>query len=138
MSGECRMSIIFFIRREQMDTSSLGKWAWLIGLVVLVVWSGLAALVTMPDVPYLADVALLLAFLGGIFYLSGMKDRTGFFIAAAALGWFAAGAGGLFVAQLGGLVAGLLGGAAAAAAAGAAGVLLMVVYEWIMSFSSSK
>ncbi len=119
-----------------MDTSSLGKWAWIIGLVVLVVWTGLAAVITMPDVPYLADVALLLAFLGGIFFLAGMKNRTDFLIAALALAAFSAGAGGLFVAQLGGLVAGLLAGAAAAAAAGAAGILLVIVYEWIMSFSS--
>jgi hypothetical protein len=119
-----------------MDTSSLGKWAWIIGLVVLVVWSGLAAVVTMPDIPLLADVALLLAFLGGVFFLAGMKNRSDFLIAALALAAFSAGAGGLFVAQLGGLVAGLLAGAAAAAAAGAAGVLIVMVYEWIMSFSS--
>ena len=119
-----------------MDLSSLGKWAWLIALVVLVVWTALGAVMTMPDVPYLLDVLLLLGALGGFFYLSEMKDRTGFLIAAAALGWFAAGAGGLFVAQLGGLVAGILTGAATAAAAGAAGLLIKVVWEWVMSFSS--
>lgn len=116
-----------------MDTSSLGKWAWLIALIVWVLLGALGGLGVDLGLPAIVtDVVALLAVLGGIFYLAGMKDRTGFFIAAIALGAFQAAAGGLFVAQLGGLVAGILGGAAAAAAAGSAGALLMVVYEWIM------
>ena len=122
-----------------MDTSSLGKWAWLIGLVILVVWG--IVKVFAPDMlsadlqTTIGTLCLVLAFLGGIFYLSGMKDRTGYLITAAALGWFAGGGGTMFVDQLGSVVSGALGGAAAAAGAGAAGVLLVVVYEWIMSYS---
>jgi hypothetical protein len=120
-----------------MDTSSLGKWAWIIALVVWVVLGALGGLGVDLGLPAIVtDVVALLAVLGGLFYIAGMKDRTGFFIAALALGAFATAAGGLFVAQLGGLVAGILGGAASAAAAASAGALLMVVYEWIMSFSS--
>jgi len=116
-----------------MDTGTLGKWAWLIGLVVLVVWSALAAVITMPDVPFLGEIAVALAFLGGIFYIAGMKNRTDFLIIALALAAFSAGAGMLFVEQLGGVVAGALAGAGAAAGAAAAGALLVVTYEWIMS-----
>lgn len=116
-----------------MDTSTIGKWAWLIALVVWVVVSALAGLGVDLGLPAIVtDVAGLLGFVGGLFYISGMKDVTGFLIAAAALGWFANSAGGLFVAQLGGLVAGILSGAALAAAAAAAGALVMMVYNWIM------
>lgn len=116
-----------------MDTSSLGKWAWLIALVVWVVVGALAGLGVDLGLPAIVtDIVAALAFLGGIFYVAGMKDRTGFFITALALAAFSAAAGGLFVSQLGGLVSGILGGAAAAAAAASAGALVMIVYEWIM------
>lgn len=113
-----------------MGTSELGKWAWIVGLALLVLGGILHAFgVDLPAI--VGDIAVALAFLGGIFYLAN-GDRTAFFIAAAALGWFAGGAGTLFVDVLGDLVAGILGGAAVAAAAGAAGALIMVVYDWIM------
>lgn len=116
-----------------MDTSNLGKWAWLIALVVWVVVGALGGLGIDLGLPAIVtDIVAALAFLGGIFYVAGMKDRTGFFIAALALGTFFASAGGLFVDQLGGLVSGILGGAASAAAAASAGALIMVVYDWIM------
>lgn len=116
-----------------MDMGTLGKWAWLIGLVVLVVWGALSAVITMPEVPFLGEIAVALAFLGGLFYIAGMKNRTDFLIIALALSAFAAGAGTLFVSQLGGIVAGALAGAGAAATAAAAGALLVITYEWIMS-----
>lgn len=120
-----------------MDTSSLGKWAWLIGLVVLVLWGLLSAFgISMGDMDAtIATIAVILALLGGIFYLSTMKDRTGFFIAVLALlGVTAyAGAAGWDLFGVGQYVWAVLAGAAAAAAAGAVGVLLVVVYEWIMS-----
>jgi hypothetical protein len=117
-----------------MDTSTIGKWAWLIALVVWVVVSALAGLGVNLNLPtVVGDIAGLLAFVGGLLYISGMKDITGFLIATAALGWFTNGAGGLFVSQLGGLVSGILGGAYLAAAAAAAGALVMVVYNWIMA-----
>jgi hypothetical protein len=114
-----------------MGTGELGKWAWIIGLALLVLGGLLGAFMDNPITGVIADIALALAFLGGIFHLAG-GDRTAFFIAALALGAFAGGAGMLFVDVLGSLVSGILGGAAAAAGAGAAGVLLMTVYEWIM------
>lgn len=117
-----------------MDTSTIGKWAWLIALVVWVVVYALAGVGVDLGLPAIVtDIAGLLGFVGGLLYISGMKDITGFLIAAAALGWFANGAGALFVSQLGGLVAGILSGAALAAAAAAAGALVMVVYNWIMA-----
>jgi hypothetical protein len=113
-----------------MDMGNLGKWAWVIGFA-LAVLGGLLAGLGMDVLPAIVGtIALTLAFIGGILHLS-KGDRTAFFIAAAALTWFAAGAGSLFVDMLGGVVAGILTGAAAGAAAGAAGVLLVVVYEWI-------
>ena len=116
-----------------MDMSTIGKWAWLIALVVWVVVGALAGVGVDLGLPAIVtDIAGLLGFVGGLFYISGMKDQTGFFIAALALGAFAAGAGGLFVSQLGGLVSGALGGAALAAAAASAGALIMLVYNWIM------
>jgi hypothetical protein len=116
-----------------MDTGSLGKWAWLIALVVWVVVGALAGLGVDLGLPAIVtDVVALLAFLGGLLYVSGMKDQTGFLIAALALAAFSGAAGGLFVPQIGGVVAGILGGAASAAGAAAAGALLMMVYNWIM------
>jgi len=122
-----------------MDTGTIGKWAWLIALVVWVVVSALAGVGVDLGLPAIVtDIIAALAFVGGLLYIAGMKDRTGFFIAALALTAFWAGAGTLFVEQLGGLVAGILSGAAAAAAAAAAGALIMVVYDWIMGAMSSK
>lgn len=113
-----------------MGTGELGKWAWIIGLALAVLGGLLSAFgVSLPGI--VGDIAIALAFLGGIFYLAS-GDRTAFFIAALALGAFWGAAGTLFVAVLGDLVAGILGGAAAAAGAGAAGVLVIAVYEWIM------
>jgi hypothetical protein len=117
-----------------MDLSMYGKWAWVIGLVVLVLWFALSAVVDLSSIPeVVGDIAVALAFLGGILYIAGMKNRTDFLIIALALVSFSASAGTLFVDQLGGLVSGALAGAAAAAAAAAAGALLVVTYEWIMS-----
>ncbi len=107
-----------------------GKWAWIIGLALAVLGGILDAFGTSLG-SLIGDIAVALAFLGGILHLAS-GDRTAFFIAALALVAFWAGAGTLFVAILGDLVAGILGGAAVAASPGAAGVLLMVVYEWIM------
>ncbi|HKY78572.1 MAG TPA: hypothetical protein VI688_07580 [Anaerolineales bacterium] len=116
-----------------MDTGTIGKWAWLIALVVWVVVYALAGLGVDLGLPTIVtDIVAALAFLGGLLYVAGMKDRTGFFITALALSAFSAAAGMLFVEQLGGLVAGILGGAAAAAAAASAGALIMVIYDWVM------
>lgn len=116
-----------------MDTSTIGKWAWLIALVVWVVVGALAGLGVDLGLPAIVtDVVAALAFVGGLLYISGMKDRTGFFITALALAAFSAAAGMLFVSQIGGFVGGILGGAAAAAAAASAGALIMVVYDWVM------
>ena len=113
-----------------MDTGTIGKWLWIVGLALALIW-GLAGALSfaLPDI--LMTIAQAAAFLGGILHLGMMKDKTGFFIAALALTAFWAGAGTLFVDILGGIVSGLLSGAAVAAAAGAAGALLMVVYDWI-------
>jgi len=119
-----------------MDTSTLGKWAWLIALVVWVVVGALAGLGVDLGLPTIVtDLVMLLAFLGGIFYVAGMKDLTGFFITALALTAFSIAVNAMFaeqVSQVGGLIGGILGGAALAAGAAAAGALLVVVYEWIM------
>ena len=122
-----------------MDTSTIGKWAWLIALVVWVLVSALGGVGVDLGLPAIVtDIVAALAVIGGLLYISGMKDLTGFFIAALALAAFWASAGTLFVEQLGGLVAGILSGAAAAAAAASAGALLMVIYNWIMGAMSSK
>ncbi len=110
--------------------NDLGKWAWLIGLALLVLMGALSGFVSM-DLAIVSDIAVALAFIGGIMHLA-KGDRTAFFIAALALGAFYSSAGTLFVDILGNLVAGILGGAATAAAAGAAGALVMTVYEWVM------
>ncbi|MBX3002312.1 MAG: hypothetical protein KF821_09415 [Anaerolineales bacterium] len=114
-----------------MDLGNIGKWLWIVGLALALIW-GLAGALGMGLPEILATVAQAAAFLGGLLHLSSMKDKTAFYIAALALGAFAGGAGSLFVDILGGIVAGLLGGAAVAAAAGAAGMLLKTVYEWVM------
>ena len=114
-----------------MGTGELGKWAWIIGLALLVVGGIVGAFADNFVTGTIADVAITLAFLGGILHLAS-GDRTAFFIAALALAAFWAGAGTLFVDVLGNLAAGILSGAATAAGAGAAGVLLMTVYERIM------
>lgn len=122
-----------------MDLSTIGKWLWLIALVVWVLLGllgGLGVNLSLPAI--VTDLIGALAFVGGILYLAGMKDLTGFFIAALALAAFSAAAGHLFVDQLGALVSGALGGAAAAAGAGSAGALVMVVWNWIMGAFSSK
>jgi hypothetical protein len=131
MSGDCRKP--FSKGEKTMDTSSLGKWAWLIALVVAVVLGALGGLGVSLGLPEIVNsLVVALAFIGGLLYVSTMKDRTAFFITALALAAFSAAAGDLFVSQLGGLVAGILGGAALAAGAAAAGALVMIVYEWIM------
>ncbi len=114
-----------------MDTGTIGKWLWIVGLALALIW-GLATALSfaLPDV--VGTIAAAAAFLGGLLHIGSMKDRTGFFIAAIALVTFSTAAGTLFVAILGGVVAGLLSGAALAAGAGAAGALLRVVYEWVM------
>jgi hypothetical protein len=111
-----------------MGTGELGKWAWLIALWVSI----LAYLLAAFGVDFLMGGAILailaiLAVLGGIFHLAGM-DRTAFFIAAAALGWFAAEA--MF--GIGTYVQAIVDGGAFAATAGAVGVLLKMLYEWVM------
>jgi len=123
-----------------MDTSSLGKWAWWIGLVGLVVVHLLIVFgVTLPTL--VTDLLVVLAFLGGATYLAGMKDRTGFFIVTLALGVAAGAAAGwawFGVTILADLVTHILMGASIAAYAGAAGALFVVIYEWIMGAFSSK
>ncbi|MCW5876881.1 MAG: hypothetical protein KIS85_08365 [Anaerolineales bacterium] len=116
-----------------MDTSSIGKWAWAIALVVSVLLGllgGLGINLGLPSV--VGDLVTLLAVVGGFLHVSGMKDMTGWLITAIALGAFSGAAGGLFVPQLGGLVAGILGGAASAAGAATAGALLKMVIDWVM------
>jgi hypothetical protein len=130
MSGDCR-NLSFSQRREKMDMGNIGKWLWIVGLALGLIW-GLATGLGMALPEILATISAAAAFLGGILYIGAMKDRTGFFVAALALVAFSAAAGDLFVAQLGGLVAGVLSGAAWAAGAAAAGALLRVVYEWVM------
>lgn len=125
-----------------MDMSSLGKWAWWIGLVGLVVIHAVIGLgVDLSSLPSLiTDLLVVLAFLGGAVYLAGMKDRTGFFIVALVLGAAAAAAAGwgwFGITILAGLVSHILTGASIAAYAGAGGALFVVVYEWIMSAFSS-
>lgn len=113
-----------------MDTANLGRWAFIIALVIGVLGGLLSAFgMDFLSSSVVVGIAALLALLGGIFYLAN-GDRTEYLIAAIALGAFAAGAGELF--GLGSYVGAILAGAAAAAAAGAAGVLLVMVYEWIM------
>lgn len=118
-----------------MGTAELGKWGWIIGLGLLVLGGIVGAFGNNFVTGILLDVAVTLAFLGGILHLAS-SDRTAFFIATAALvavtlnGGMAAGS--LFVPVLGALVDGILAGAATAATAGTAGILLMAVYEWVM------
>lgn len=120
-----------------MDTHTIGKWFWVVGFALAV----LAGLLAAVNVTFLSDLAiagsliLALAFIGGILYLAD-GDRSAFFLAALALWGLAAlggpAAGDLFVPVIGDIVQGVLTGAAAGAAAGAAGVLIMVIWEWIM------
>ncbi len=126
-----------------MDTSSLGRWAWLIGLVVLVVLGLLAAIpvdLGADTGTLITTIAVILAILGGLLFHSSMKDRSSFLIATVALiavyGFVAASGWTLF--GVGGYVWGILGGATTAAAAGSVGLLLFMVYEWIMGAASSK
>lgn len=110
-----------------MGSGEIGKWAWYIALVVAVVGGLLSSF----DVDFLSGgtigtVVGLLALVGGYMHLAD-GDRTAFYIAAAALTWFAAGD----VFGLGQYVNAILGGAAAAAGAGAAGVLFKTVQEWV-------
>lgn len=126
-----------------MDTSSLAKWAWWIALVALVVIHALIGLgVDLSSIPtFVNDLLIVLAILGGAFYLAGMKDRTGFFIVVLVLAAAATAAGGYAwfgVTALSGLVAHILMGASIAATAGAVGALFVVIYEWIMAAFSSK
>lgn len=115
-----------------MDTGTIGKWAFIIALGLGVLGGLLSAFgVDVLSGDAIVTGVALLGVIGGLLYVAGM-DRTAFFIAAFALTWFAAGAGSLYVAVLGDIVAGILNGAAFAAAAAAAGVLLKVVYEWLM------
>ena len=75
-----------------MGTGELGKWAWIIGLALAVLGGILSAFGT--DLgSTIGDVAVLLAFLGGVLHLAS-GDRTAYFIAAIALGTFAGAAGG--------------------------------------------
>jgi len=107
--------------------------------VVLGALGGLGIDLGLPAI--LGSIVALLAFLGGLLYLAGMKDRTGWFIAALALSTFWAAAGTMFAAevpQVGGLISGILGGAFNAVGPAAAGVLIMVVYDWVMGAMSSK
>jgi len=113
-----------------MSAGEIGKWAWRIGLGLAVVGGILAAFGT--DLgSAVGNIAIALAFLGGVMHLAS-DDNTAFYITAIALAAFAGAAGGLYVDVVGDLVAGVLGGAAAAAGAGAAGALLMTVYGWLM------
>ena len=96
-----------------MGTGELGRWAWIIGLA-LAVLGGILGAFGVDLGGTVGDVAVALAFLGGIFHLAS-GDRNSFYIAALALVAFWAGAGTLFVDVLGDLVAGILGGAAVAA-----------------------
>jgi len=118
-----------------MGPGELGKWAWIIGLALLLLGGILGAFMDNPITGVIADIALALAFLGGIFHLAG-GDRTAFFIATLALVAVAGAdsmmAGGLFVGFLHDLVAGILEAGRDAAVAGASGVLLMTLYEWVM------
>ncbi|MEX1248407.1 MAG: hypothetical protein WEA61_07985 [Anaerolineales bacterium] len=119
-----------------MDFSMYGKWAWLIALIVLVVMSLLGAFsvdLGADTSDLIASIAVVLAILGGIFYLAGMKDRTGFFITVLTLAAVSVGAASFDLWGIGQYLWAILAGAAVAAVAGAAGVLLVVVYEWIMA-----
>lgn len=119
-----------------MDFSMYGKWAWLIALVVLVLWSLLSAFgvsIGADTETLIGQIAVVLAILGGIFYLAGMKDRTGFFITVLALAAVSVAAASFDLWGIGKYLAAILQGAAAAAVAGAVGVLLVTVYDWIMS-----
>lgn len=114
-----------------MDTGSLGKWAWIIGLALLLIWGLLAAFgVTTGFDATVASVATLLAFLGGLLYIGGMKDKTGFFIATLILWAVATTPWTIFGIEA--YLQPLFMGAAAAALAASAGALVMVVYEWVM------
>lgn len=122
-----------------MDLSMYGKWAWIIGLVVLIVWALLGAFgVSTGFDETIGIIATILAWLGGILYLASMKDRTGFLIVALALWAVAPVVASWDLFGVGKYIAAFTTGASAAAAAGAAGLLLVVIYEWVMSFSSSK
>lgn len=113
-----------------MGAKEIGRWAFLIALVVAVV----GGLLTAFGVDFLSSdivVALvgLLAFVGGILYIA-QGDRTEFFIVTLVLVAGAAWAGEMF--GLGQYITAILAGAAGVAAAAAVGALLVVVYEWIM------
>lgn len=113
-----------------MSAKEIGRWAWLIALVVAVV-GGLLAAFGMDTLATgtIAAIVAVLAFLGGLLYIS-QGDRTEFFIVTLVLGAAAAGAGEMF--GLGQYFTAILTAAAGVAAAAAAGALLVVVYEWIM------
>lgn len=116
-----------------MDAKSLGKWAWVIALVVSVLLGLLGGLGVNLGLPAIVgDLITFLAVVGGFLHLSDSKDLTGWLITAIALATFSGAAGGLFVPQLGGIVAGILGGAASAAGAASAGALLKLVIDWVM------
>lgn len=55
--------------------NDLGKWAWLIGLALLVLLGLLSGLGVDLDIAIVSDIAVALAFLGGIFHLAN-GDRT--------------------------------------------------------------
>lgn len=115
--------------------NDLGKWAWLIGLALLVLMGLLGGLGVDLGIDILVSLALVLAFIGGVMHLA-KGDRSAFFIATLAL-WAVTGAGNATgdwfgVSIIADLISGILGGATAAALAGAAGALVMTVYEWVM------
>lgn len=115
-----------------MDTGTIGKWLWIVGLALFLVW-GLLMGLNMDVLPAIVgSIAGLAAFLGGVLYLGTMKDKTGFFIATLALVAVAPAVAAWDLFGIQGVLGGLFAGAAAAAVAGAAGALVRVVWEWVM------
>jgi hypothetical protein len=113
-----------------MSAKEIGRWAWLIALVVAVVGGLLSAFgVALLSADIIVTVVGILAFLGGLLYIS-QGDRTEFFIVTLVLAAAAAAAGEMF--GLGQYITAVLTAAAGVVAAAAAGALLVVVYEWIM------
>jgi hypothetical protein len=111
-----------------MESSSMWKWLYLIGVIVAGLVAGLAF--TALD-PYLGWVLLVIAILSGIFFLDSddvVNFGIRFLLLAAVAGAFSA------VPVIGGFLSAFFGGVVAFL--GAVGLTLLVVYFWKKYFAS--
>ncbi|MCW5878275.1 MAG: hypothetical protein KIS80_05355 [Anaerolineales bacterium] len=115
-----------------MDAKSLGKWAWVIALVVSVLLGllkGVGVNLALPGI--VSGLIALLAVVGGFLHLSGTKDLTGWLIIALALRAFST----VVLPEipmLGEIVSGVVEGAGGAVSAATTGALLKLVIDWVM------